>query len=335
MTVKVDGNSLAEGSEAIFNLLESVLINMAKSFAAGYLQGTIPDSFNKFVWDSEGFIRLGAIDNVTFSETGPLAPWANLTIDCQLDPDFLIMEDFVHFGINGTVFNNDTGYKLPGYLESPTTMPLFDPSIPADFQLFISNWFIDSLFRAYFEKPDQVFEYTLFGDEYQDPPCPFNSNTLEGIFPFTTMKFGENITADVKIILHNITNFSSITVNKTDLNNQSGEFFANMYLEAEAILRYKNGTNYSLGFAEFHGVNFSSFINQTNQTVISLWFHYCNVTGMWLNTSYIGRYESSPLVMNWAMYVLLDLLNVDYMTIPFPEGYMVDMNTLTVPYFSV
>ncbi len=57
---------------------------------------------------------------------------------------------------------------------------------------------------------------------------------------------------------------------------------------------------------------------------------------MYLNTSYMGRYESSPLVMNWAMYVLLDILNVDYMANPDPvEGYMTDMNSLTVPYFSV
>jgi len=44
-----------------------------------------------------------------------------------------------------------------------------------------------------------------------------------------------------------------------------------MYLEAEAILAYKNGTNFSLGFAEFHDVHTSGYINQTNQTLIGMW----------------------------------------------------------------
>ena len=104
-----------------------------------------------------------------------------------------------------------------------------------------------------------------------------------------------------------------------------------MYLEAEATLRYKNGTNFSLGIAEFHGVNFSSYINQTNQTILSIWLHSCNVTDQWLNTTYMGRYQSSPLVINWATYVLVGIFNWDYFGTP---EYMVDMNNLTYPYFT-
>ena len=82
------------------------------------------------------------------------------------------------------------------------------------------------MLRAYFEKPEQKFEYEMAGADYQDPPCPFNSNTIEGIFPFVTSRFGDNITTDVKFILHNVTNFTSFTANKTDINNETGRFIA-------------------------------------------------------------------------------------------------------------
>ena len=280
------------------------------------------------MWNNDGFVRLGAVDSVTFPAG---TPWADVTIDCQLDPDFLILDNFMQFGINGTVFNNDTGYIVPGHKLTPSTMPIYDPEIPSHLQLFISKWTIDSFLRAYFEKPEQTFYYTLYGVDYQDPPAVFTSDTVEGIFPFVTSKFGHNVTTDIVFGIHNITNFTSFTANKTDVNNETGMFIASMYIEAEAVLRYSNGTNFSLGFAEFHNSYFSGYITQTNQTLMGMWLHELIVKEQWLRTSYMGRYPSSSLVINWATYVLADIFNYDYFQY---REYMFDLNKLSAPYFT-
>jgi len=73
--------------------------------------------------------------------------------------------------------------------------------------------------RAFFEKTNQYITYTLYGVDYQDPPAEFVSDTVEGIFPFVTTKFGYNVTTDLTFYIHNITNFTCFTGNKTDPNN--------------------------------------------------------------------------------------------------------------------
>jgi hypothetical protein len=308
MVVTLNGGPLLNFAEIIIPAVERVLLNFATNQVRKQLQETLPKQFNDFMVNNDGFVRLGAVDNVTFPADNP---WAHFTVDCSLDPDVLIQERYIQFGINGSFFNNDTGFKTSNKIPTPTSMPIYDPEIPSQLQVFFSNWAIDSFMRAFFEKTNQYITYTLYGVDYQDPPAAFVSDTVESIFPFVTTKFGYNVTTDITFYINNITNFTCYTGNKTDRNNETGIFIADLYLEAEAILAYKNGTNFSLGFAEFHDVHFSGYINQTNQTLIGMWIHEVIAAKQWLRTSYMGRFPSSPLVINWATYVLADIFNYD------------------------
>jgi hypothetical protein len=54
------------------------------------------------------------------------------------------------FGINGTFFNNDKGYRAPHINQA--VMPMYEPSVPGKFQLFISNYMLESFGYAFLEK---------------------------------------------------------------------------------------------------------------------------------------------------------------------------------------
>ncbi len=41
------------------------------------------------------------------------SPYSNLTFDYSLDDDLKISKNKIIFGINGTFFNNDKGYRVP------------------------------------------------------------------------------------------------------------------------------------------------------------------------------------------------------------------------------
>jgi hypothetical protein len=254
-------------------------------------------------------LNLGDLSPDTFPKSNPLS---SLTLDCQLDNDIRVTSKYIEFGINGTFFNRDKGFKNPEGIPEPLDMPTRLSFVDSKLQIFISNWMLDSLARAYFEKND--FYYMMVAEEWQDlDPTPINSDTLEAIFPFLTSRFGRKVPCDLKFGVHRVWDVKAFDSNKTDINNQTGRFTAKMYLDAEVTLSYPDGRKVPLGFVEFHDTNFSAYINQTNQTVMSGWLHSCNVTEQYVNTTYMGRFRSSPFVINWATYVLVDIFNYDYL----------------------
>ncbi len=64
--------------------------------------------FNNFVKSTKGFFNLG--ENIPGFEN---SPYGSLTLDYQLDDDIRVLNDRIEFGLNGTVFNKDKGYKVP------------------------------------------------------------------------------------------------------------------------------------------------------------------------------------------------------------------------------
>lgn len=56
------------------------------------------------------------------------------------------------FAINGTVFNEDKGYRVPPGLQQPE-IEMFDPNIEnSKIQIFLSNYLLNTLFAALLEK---------------------------------------------------------------------------------------------------------------------------------------------------------------------------------------
>ena len=69
----------------------------------------LPASLNKIIWDSNGFLTLKDLAGPGYFPK----EIEQFTLDYQLDDDLKITKDRIEFGINGTVFNKDRGYKIP------------------------------------------------------------------------------------------------------------------------------------------------------------------------------------------------------------------------------
>jgi hypothetical protein len=79
---------------------------------------------------------------------------------------------------------------------------------------------MNSLARAYFEK--NTYSYTIFAEEF--PPdnetvAPFITDSIEGIFPFVTSRFGKNIGVDIKFVVKKVRDIYLWEANKTDIMN--------------------------------------------------------------------------------------------------------------------
>lgn len=175
-----------------------------------------PNTINALVQTSDGFLTLRELSNSTFPPGDPLG---NLTLDFQLDENITITTKRIEIGINATFFNIDKGYILPS-TDDPLNVPTYDPQMPSQFQVFISNYFLNSAARSYFEK--NSFTYTIFGEEF--PPdnetvAPFVTDTIEGLFPFVTSKFGKNVSCDIAFTVRKVSDIYLWEANKTDVNN--------------------------------------------------------------------------------------------------------------------
>ena len=130
--------------------------------------------------------------------------------------------------------------------------------------------------------------------------------------------------------MHKVWGVTTFAANQTDVNNLTGRIVVNSYIDAEVTLRYPSGVNTSVGLAEFHGTAVSAYFNQTNQTILSAWLHSCNASEMWLNSSYMARYRSSPYAINQATRILADYFNRNYFS-----HWLFDLRNYTLGLFEI
>ena len=97
--------------------------------------------------DTDGFFNLGQELPFLFPKE---SPYSTLTLDYALDDDLKISNNRIMFGINGTFFNSDKGYSAPRIKQA--VMPMYDPSVPGRFQIFVSNYMLESFGHAFLEK---------------------------------------------------------------------------------------------------------------------------------------------------------------------------------------
>lgn len=172
-----------------------------------------PAIFNKIVWDADGQMTLGLLVPSTKG-----THFEQLTVDISLDDNLKVGQERIELGINGTVYNRDKGYKVQKTALEPLQMPVHDENAPSKLQLFISNYVLETLVTAAFEKYN--FEYEMLGADYQDlGPAALDTNTLEGIFPFLVSKFGKKIPADCVFGVRKVWGVETFEANKTDINN--------------------------------------------------------------------------------------------------------------------
>jgi hypothetical protein len=103
----------------------------------------LPKRFNDEVIRTNGYLTFS--DLITTIKPG--SPLGNLTLDYQLENDFKIGKTRMEFGINGTFFNKDQGYKAPPvkYMQ----MPIYEPENSNKVQLFLSNYLLETFALAF------------------------------------------------------------------------------------------------------------------------------------------------------------------------------------------
>jgi hypothetical protein len=231
---------------------------------------TFPGKFNTYVKGNNGFFVLGKEFPDLFP---PISPYHNLTIDYQLDDDFKIFNNRMVFGINGTFFNRDKGYKAPNIKQA--IMPMYDPNIPGKFQLFISNYLLESIFTAFLEKTP--FVHRMRGHDFFNSVANFTTTTFEGVFPFLTKNFGKYVPADLVI---NVKRIWDVQCKEDERNETTKIGYIKMKLDVdiECIVVYPDGVNKSAGYAELKETRFSTNITQRNMTNFTVSLRSGNVT---------------------------------------------------------
>jgi hypothetical protein len=200
--------------------------------------------------------------------------YSTITLDYSLDDDLKITKNKIIFGINGTFFNNDKGYHVPPIKQA--VMPMFDPTVPGKFQLFISNYMMESLAWAFLEK--HPFSYRMEASVLDNSVAPFDTSTFEGIFPFLTSRFGKKTPTDLVLRVKRVWD---VTCKEDERNttHKIGRISMKMDLETECIVIYPKseihpkGENKSVGYAEYRQTEFDTRIiqvNMTNFTVVLL-----------------------------------------------------------------
>jgi hypothetical protein len=202
------------------------------------------------------------------------SPYSTLTFDYSLDDDFKISKNKIIFGINGTFFNNDKGYRVPHIKQA--VMPMYDPNVPGKFQLFISNYMMESLAWAFLEK--QPFSYRMEASVLDNSIAPFDTNTFEAIFPFLTSNYGKKIPSDLVLRVKRVWDVAC-KEDERNTTHKVGRISMKMDLETECIVIYPKGVdrpkgeNISAGHAEYRQTEFDIRIiqvNMTNFTVVLL-----------------------------------------------------------------
>ena len=139
--------------DIIMPLIKGFLKETIVSLVQDALSSGLPEMFNSFVKNSQGFLNLGEL--IPDLKNGP---YGSLTLDFQLDDDLIVLKERFEFAINGTIFNNDKGYRVPAGIKQPE-IPMHDKNIDSKFQLFISNYLLDTFAAAFLEK--EPFKYEL------------------------------------------------------------------------------------------------------------------------------------------------------------------------------
>lgn len=112
---KIDTNKITFdlGGSFLLNIAD-LLIPIVKGTFAGPVSNLVtrqiralPDAFNGYMIDNNGFVNFGSV----FWKGN--SPYTSLTVDLSLDETLRVHKNRLEFSINGTFFNNDRVYKIP------------------------------------------------------------------------------------------------------------------------------------------------------------------------------------------------------------------------------
>ncbi len=128
-------------------------------------------------------------------------------------------------------------------------MPVYDPTIPSKVQLFLSNYFLETLFYSIFEKGPVVIP--LYAKDLSSSIAPFTTDTFECVFPFMTSRFGRNVSTDLIMKIRKIHDLQTKEEGKKGVLSKNGTIEMKLDIDLEAMMLYPEGVNKSAGTVEF------------------------------------------------------------------------------------
>ena len=158
-------------------------------------------------------------------------------------------------------------------------MPMHDKNIHSKFQLFISNYLLDTFAAAFLEK--EPFKYELVSALLPNPIAPFTTTTFEAVFPFLTSRFGMDVPTN---LLLKVTKVYEIEAFADDQDGDSQDITSRGVLklkadvECEGKLIYPGGVVKNVGYAEWNEAIVKINITQAKGTIFKIMMQSGNVT---------------------------------------------------------
>lgn len=218
----IGGSFIASMADIIVPILTLAIKDPLEGFVRGQLKSTLPDMLNKKIIEDEGYFPI-PLDSVG---------WGTLFMDYAYEDSFRIMESYMQGAFNATVFTEKSKYFVPAWKERD--MPFHNNESPAQAQVFISEYFMETAAHAILEiKPiSYYFSHTMIPDN------PFNiklnTSVAEALVPFLTHYYGKDIPIDAEIRVIKMWDFKiDPKVNNVNLK---------VNLEIIGWVNYPNGT---------------------------------------------------------------------------------------------
>ena len=284
LAFKMGGSILASIADIILPLFQGIIKRTVQESIEGALSNNFAVIINNKIKEQNGMFSVAAVY--------PTSYYRNLTVDFAFENTPQIVDNRVQVALNGTMFTLDKGYYVPPIAQ--VDMPYFNPNCSSQFQLFTSDYFLQSASYAFFELASIAY---LARHEKMPPNLVFQFNTsvFDAVLPFLANYYGKNVPVDVNFVVRNLTDFRTNGTNRLTS--------AKLHLDGEIYIRYDNGTFVKAGtlIAEETDVQFE--IVTIGNTMVTIAIRSINIVRMYIEADYLGpnRYSSSPFMTNFAL----------------------------------
>jgi hypothetical protein len=196
ISLHIHGDVIAKLADLLKGLFLGTIRDEITSQLKKAIDSELPKSVNAMLSKSQGVSEV--FDGLDLDWSMPTTPAINA--------------QELEFGLKGLFFPKDKGEVEPA--DQPPVMPYHDASIPSEFQVYISNYLLDSLATSYLTEKGFSF-WTKSKDVPASFPIQLTTTGLNGFFPGLEAFYGPNLPVDVQYSLESLKGFTSAEQDQT------------------------------------------------------------------------------------------------------------------------
>lgn len=180
MSFSLHGGLIAKIANLLKGLFKGVVVSQINKQVPNQIKSQIPKVLDNLVDKTNGqinFFPVKAYSALTFDMSTPVAP--------------KITSKFIEASFDGTMWDAATGgeVRVAG-VQPPATLPTNDATIGSEFQVMISNYFMDSLFDSFMKVAG--FSFNADSKVVKTKLPWFSTSGLEEVFPGLVAKYGKD-----------------------------------------------------------------------------------------------------------------------------------------------